>query len=92
LCIVNGQGNEVRGGDVVVDMNLNSSSPTGDPFRGGTPFLTVIANSEQAAVGSAYTGPHPVGETVPVKNRNGSPFVQIRDLPPSEVVVLTNRA
>ena len=92
LCIVNGHGNEVRGGDVVVDINLNSSSAAGDPFRGGTPFLSVIANSAQAAVGSAYTGPHPVGEKVPVKNRNGSAFVEIRDLPPSEVVVLTNRA
>jgi hypothetical protein len=92
LCIVNGHGNEVRGGDVVVDINLNSSSAAGDPFRGGTPFLSVIANSAQAAVGSAYIGPHPVGEKVPVKNRNGSAFVEIRDLPPSEVVVLTNRA
>jgi len=56
-----------------------------------TPFLTVIANSAQAAVGSAYTGQHPVGEKVPVKNRDGSAFVKIRDVPPSEVVVLTNR-
>jgi hypothetical protein len=51
----------------------------------------VIANSAQAAVGGAYTGPHPVGEKVPVKNRDGSAFVEIRDVPPSEVVVLTNR-
>ena len=91
LCIVNGHGNEARGGDVVVDTNLNSPSAAGDPFRGVTPFLTVIANSAQAAVGSAYAGPHPVGEKIPVKNRNGSAFVEIRDLPPSEVVVLTNR-
>jgi hypothetical protein len=34
----------------------------------------------------------PVGEKVPVKNRNGSAVVEIRDLPPSEVLVLTNRA
>ena len=91
LCIVNGHGNEARGGDVVVDTNLNSPSAAGDPFRGVTPFLTVIANSAQAAVGSAYAGPHAVGEKIPVKNRNGSAFVEIRDLPPSEVVVLTNR-
>jgi len=44
------------------------------------------------AIGSANTGPHPVGEKVRVKNRNGSTFVEIWDLPPSVVVVLTNRA
>jgi hypothetical protein len=51
----------------------------------------VIANFAQAVVGNAYTGPHPVGENVPVKNRSGLAFVEIRDLPLSEVVVLTNR-
>ena len=63
---------------MVVDTNLNSPSAARDPFRGVTPFLTVIANSAQAAVGSAYTGQHPVGEKVPVKNRDGSAFVKIR--------------
>jgi hypothetical protein len=91
LCIVNGHGNEKRGGDVGVDTDLNSPSAAGDPFHGVAPFLTVIANSAQAAAGGGYIGPHPVGEKLPVKTRNRSAFVEIRDLPPSEVVVLTNR-
>jgi hypothetical protein len=48
-----------------------------------TPLLTVIANFAQAAVGNAYTGPHPVGENVPVKNRSGLAFVEIRTPKPS---------
>jgi hypothetical protein len=91
LCVVNGHGNEARGGDVLVDGSLNAASAAGDPFQGAAPFLTVIANSAQAAAGGRYTGPHPVGEKLPVKIRNGSVFVEIRGLPPSEVVVLTNR-
>jgi hypothetical protein len=91
LCIVNGHGNEARGGDVVVDVNLNSPSAPGEPFHGVTPFLTVIANSAQAAAGGGFTGRHSVGDELPVKNRNGSAFVEIRDMLPSEVVVLTNR-
>ncbi len=91
LCVVNGHGTEARGGDVVVDSDLNAALAAGDPFHGAGPFLTVIANSAHTAAGPAYAGPHPVGGTLPVKNRNGSAFVEIRDLPPSEIVVLTNR-
>ena len=91
LCVVNGHGEETRGGDVLVDGNLNSPSAAGDPFGGDTPFLTVIANSAQMAAGGSFTGPHPLGERLPVKIRNRSAFVEIRGLPPSEVVVLTNR-
>ena len=91
LCIVNGHGNLARGGDVIVDVDLNSPIAAGDPFQGAAPFLTVIANSAQAAGGGNFTGPHPVGEKLPVKHRSGSAFVEIRAVPPSEVVVLTNR-
>jgi hypothetical protein len=38
LCIVNGHGNEVRGGDVVVDINLNSSSAAEIRFAGAHHF------------------------------------------------------
>ena len=71
---------------MLVDRDLNSPSMAGDPS-----LFTVIANSAQAAAGGHFTGPHPLGERLPVKIRDRSVFVEIRDLPPSEVVVLTNR-
>jgi glycosidase len=83
LCVVNGNGAAARGGDVLVDRALNPP-----PLA----QLTVIANTMQAAAGSSYTGPHPVGQRLPVKSRNGSAFVEIRELGPSEVLVLVNRA
>jgi glycosidase len=79
LCIVNGHGNAPRGADVMVDPGLNS---------GGS--FVVIGNSAQAAAGGAYAGTHPVGEQLPVQNRNGVSYVAIRNVMPSEVVVLTN--
>jgi hypothetical protein len=50
-----------------------------------------VANSFQASAGSAYTGTHPVGSRVAVSTRNGAAFLAIRDVPPSEVLVLINR-
>ncbi|MDQ3927578.1 MAG: alpha-amylase family glycosyl hydrolase [Chloroflexota bacterium] len=85
LCIVNGNGEQARGGDVEVDVNLNGSS------------MTVVLNTAQAAVASqgagAYQGSHPVGSTVLVRRRpDGGAHVEIRDVGPSEVLVLTNHA
>jgi hypothetical protein len=54
----------------------------------------VIATSAQAAASSArsaFAGPHPVGQQLPVQVRDGTAFVSIRDLPPAEVLVLGNR-
>lgn len=92
LCIVNGNGESPRGADVLIDATLNVAGAPGDPFGGGPPFLEVVANSAGTAAGAAYTGTHPVGERVPVKLRNGSAFVEIRDVAPSEVVILVNRS
>jgi glycosidase len=92
LCIVNGHGAESRGADVLVDATLNATSTPGNPFAGAPPFFTVIANSAQAAAGPAYSGTHPVGQKLPVQIRDGSSFVSIRGVMPSEVVVLTNRS
>jgi glycosidase len=91
LCIVNGHGSESRGADILVDANLNTSSAPGNPWAGSAPFFTVIANSSQIAAGPAYAGSHPVGEQVPAQNRGGALYVSIRNVMPSEVVVLTNR-
>jgi glycosidase len=91
LCVVNGHGTETRGGDVAVDLALNSSSAPGDPWNGAAPFFQVVANSSQTAAGTAYTGTHPVGSRVSVSTRNGAAFIALRDVSSSEVLVLINR-
>jgi len=79
LCIVNTHGTRATGADVLVDAALN---PPGA-------VLTIVANSVDVA-GSASA--QPVGSTLPVRrSSNGVAFVQIRDVPPSEVLVLVNR-
>jgi hypothetical protein len=82
LCIVNANGIEKRGGRVVVDAQL---SPAGSS-------LIVLLNTAQAAAGSAYNGPYPVGSTVSVQrpSMSGPAFVEIVDLPPAETLVLSN--
>jgi hypothetical protein len=37
LCIVNGHGTALRGGDVLIDPDLNSPQAPGDPWSGGAP-------------------------------------------------------
>ncbi|MET0591728.1 MAG: alpha-amylase family glycosyl hydrolase [Polyangiaceae bacterium] len=81
LVVVNTHGRETRGGDVVVDAAMNEASAE---FR-------VIANTAEVGV-SPYGGTHPVGSRVSPKTRDGARFVEIRDLAPSEVLVLSNRA
>ncbi len=83
LCIVNGHGTEARGGDVLVDASL---SPVGSALK-------VVLNTAQAGSPAAYAGPHAVGSSLTVKRTgDGIAFVEIRDLPPSEVLVLANHA
>lgn len=90
LCLVNAHGLAARGADVIVDATLNTPrdpSPQGQPG----PELTVIANSAQAIAGGSYTGSHPVGSQLEVKRRaDGTAFVEIRDVPPAEVLILIN--
>lgn len=80
ICIVNPNGTAPRGGDIVVAAEL---WPIGTEF-------TVVANTAQVATGVAFTGSHPVGSKVRVKGlSNGEPaFIEIRDVPPAEVLVL----
>ena len=82
LCIVNGHGTENRGGDVTVDAALNGAS-------GAT--MRVIANSAQAVAGTSYAGTHPVGQRVDVHVKDGRRYVEIREVAPSEVLILINR-
>jgi len=76
---------------VLVDPTLNAPTAPGNPWPAGSSAFQVVANSAQAAGGAAYTGPHPIGQVLPVLTRNGSAYVEIRDLPPAEVLVLVNR-
>jgi hypothetical protein len=81
LCVVNAHGNEPRGGDILVDASLNPESGE----------MTVIANTAEAAAGSAAGVSHPVGSAVSIKRLvDGTAYVEIRNLPPSEVLVLVN--
>ena len=91
LCIVNGNGSTARGGDVVVDAALNAATAAGQPWgAGGVPAFTVIANSAQAAT-VGYGGAHPVGQRLTVNLRDGIAFISVRDVQPSEVLLLVNR-
>lgn len=81
LCVVNGHGQQTRGGDVLVDSSLN---PPGSA-------MTVIANTQEAAQGSPVGVPHTVMSTLPILRRaDGSAYIEIRNLPPSEVLILIN--
>lgn len=92
LCVVNGHGTDARGGDVLVDANLSSTSAAGQPWGANAPFLRVIGNSAQAFDGPTYAGSHPVGSDLPVRRRaDGSAYVELRGVGPSEVLVLTGR-
>ncbi|HEU5169436.1 MAG TPA: alpha-amylase family glycosyl hydrolase [Gemmatimonadales bacterium] len=82
LCIVNIHGTDARGADVVVDADLN---PPGAA-------LTVVLNTAESARAGG-PGFHPVGSTVPVKrNADGAAYVELRNVPASEVLVLVNHA
>ena len=80
LCIINPNGLEARGADVLVGAELNPPDST----------FTVIMNSAQAAGGAA--GDHSVGNQAPVRRTpSGTAYVEIRNVGPSEALVLVNR-
>jgi hypothetical protein len=82
LCIVNAHGTAPRGGDVLVDADLNAPGSK----------LTVIANSRQAGTRAATGIGHSIRSRVPVKRQaDGTAYVEIRDVPPSGVVVVGHR-
>jgi glycosidase len=81
LCIVNSHGTDARGANVVVDAALNAPGSV----------MTVVCNTAQAANTQGYRGDHPVGSHLPVQTAaDGKAYVEIRHIPPSEVLVLTN--
>jgi len=80
LCVINTHGQQFRGGDVLVDASMNDPDAS---FR-------VIVNTAQT-IDAGYSGTHAVGSTISTRTRDGTRFLEIRDLPPSEVLVLINR-
>ena len=82
LVIVNPNGADARGGQVVV---------AGELSRIGDEFLVVVNTAEAGVALGAFTGPHPAGSRLTVRGRRfaGEPaFVSIEPLPPAEVLVL----
>ncbi|OOG22698.1 alpha-amylase [Thioalkalivibrio denitrificans] len=80
LCVVNVHGTQSRGADVIVDAHLN---PPGSA-------MTVLLNSAWTE-GPGVDHTHPPGSEVPVQRAaDGAAYVEIRDVPPSEVLVLCN--
>src|SRR5262249_14452083 len=92
LCVVNGHGTISQGGRVVVDAHLNALDAAGHPWSEAGPQLEVIANTAQAAASNGYEGPHPVGQRLPVQFAgDGTAYVEIQSIGPSETLVLINR-
>jgi glycosidase len=80
ICIVNVHGNQSRGADVLVDAELS----------GAVGELTVVANTAEVVIPATTIG-HPVGSTLPVRRTpDGKAYVEVRNVGPSEVIVLLN--
>lgn len=80
LCIVNSNGNDRRGGDVKVDANISLTYPN----------FYIIANTEEVA--GANNKVNAIESVLKVKHKpDGIAYLEIRDIGPSEVIVLTNK-
>jgi hypothetical protein len=84
LCVLNSHGIEKRSAHILVDAGQNP--------EGGK--MTVILNTAQeAARPREYAGSHPAGSKGDVqRTAEGVAYVDIRELQPSEVLVLSNHA
>jgi glycosidase len=83
LCVLNPHGVEARGAEVIVDARLNPNPGT----------FTVVLNTAQAADPAGYTGDFSVGSSVAVqRGQDGTAFVGVQRVAPSEVLVLANHA
>lgn len=81
VCILNAHGAASRGADILVDASLNPPSGA----------MTVVLNTKQAADAAGHASNHPIGSRLPVRRlADGTAYVEIRDVPPSEIIVLTN--
>lgn len=53
--------------------------------------LVVIANTAHTAAGPGYAGSHAIGSELAVARQAGIAYVPIRNVGPSEVILLVNR-
>jgi hypothetical protein len=82
LCVLNANGIEPRGADIVVDADLNLDT---------VDAMKVVHNSAQVVTELGFTGSHPVGSMVKVnRTADGRAFVSIRNVQPAEIIVLAN--
>ena len=79
LCVVNTHGTEARGANVLVDASLSAGA---GQFR-------VIVNTAEIASAPVT---HPTDSLLAVQRKpDGTAYLSIGDVPPSEVFVLDNR-
>jgi len=84
LCVFNSHGGKLRSAQVLVDAGLAKRSPDGEKAS-----MTVVLNTAQeAARPRRYTGDTRIGSKLLVQRSGDSAYVEIRNLPPSEVLVL----
>ncbi|HEY4789034.1 MAG TPA: hypothetical protein VIH57_23460, partial [Bacteroidales bacterium] len=81
ICIVNGHGNESRGGDIIISKELNMIYPS---------TFKVILNTAELVTGRGYTGTHPVGSKLIVNYEGDVAYLEIRNVAPSEILLLIN--
>lgn len=80
LCIVNTNGNDRRGGDVQVDACISLLYPD----------FYIIANTEEIA--GVNNKKNAIDSVLTVKHKlDGTAYLEIRDVGPSEVIILTNK-
>jgi glycosidase len=80
LCIINGDGTASHGGAVLVDANLSPAGST----------LSVLASTATVDV-PGLSPMLTIGAVLPVRGAaDGTAYVELDQLPPSEVLVLTN--
>jgi glycosidase len=80
VVIVNGHGTDRRGADILIDAKLNAATSN---FR-------VILNTELFS-STRYRGSYVAGNDVAIQKQDGTAFLEIRDIGPSEVLILTNK-
>ena len=82
LCVLNSNGEQTRGADIIVDSKLNSEDGS---------VMKIVLNTAQSANPQRFVGSHPVGSEVPVEiTPEGRAYVRIRGIGPAEVLVLAN--
>jgi len=81
LCLFNSHGRKPRSADVLVDAGLSCPKDRAD--------MTLVFNSAQQVMKpKRYAGAYRTGSKLPVKKADGAAYVEVRDLAPSEVLVL----